>query len=84
MSDSYAELQVILSVIVRGLVDDPEAVTVIVNLDGSAPVCQIRVAARDLGRLIGKNGRTARAIRIISDAHSMKSRRRVAIDIDSH
>ena len=65
----------------RALVDDPDAVQVS-EVDGeSVTVIELRVAQGDLGKVIGKQGRTARAIRTIVNANATKLRRRAVLEI---
>ena len=67
--------------IAKALVDEPELVTV-EALDGSdGTVLELRVAQRDLGKVIGKQGRTARSLRTIIGAASMKLRKRHTLEI---
>ena len=67
--------------IARALVDESEAVAVeSVNRDEST-VLRLRVAAQDVGKVIGKQGRTARSIRTILGAGSMKLHHRYTLDI---
>ncbi|MGC9222496.1 MAG: KH domain-containing protein [Terracidiphilus sp.] len=67
--------------IARALVDESEAVAVeSVNRDEST-VLRLRVAAQDVGKVIGKQGRTARSIRTILGAVSMKLHHRYTLDI---
>jgi predicted RNA-binding protein YlqC (UPF0109 family) len=67
--------------IVRALVDQPEDVSVelIPNVDFT--VIRLRVAHADIGKVIGKQGRTARSLRTILGAASMKMRHRFSLDI---
>ena len=67
--------------ITRALVDEPEAVQVDAYEDAGATVLRLRVSARDLGKVIGKQGRTARSLRTILGAASMKHKHRFALDI---
>lgn len=67
--------------IARALVDKPEEVVVDTLEDGGATVLQLRVAAGDVGKVIGKQGRTARSLRTILGAASMKLQHRFALDI---
>ena len=71
----------LMSRIARALVDDPDSVSVRAILDGEATVLMLRVAPADLGKVIGKQGRTARSIRTILGAASMKAHHRFALDI---
>ena len=71
----------LMSGIAKALVDDPDSVSVRAMLDGEATVLMLRVAPADLGKVIGKQGRTARSIRTILGAASMKAHHRFALDI---
>jgi predicted RNA-binding protein YlqC (UPF0109 family) len=74
-------MQVLMTEIVRALVDDPSAVTVEAIPDNDVTVLRLRVAPTDIGKVIGKQGRTARSLRTILGAASMKYRHRFALDI---
>jgi hypothetical protein len=63
------------------LVDNPESVSVVASDDGEGTVLRLRVAASDVGKVIGKQGRTARSIRTILSAASMKMKHRFSLDI---
>jgi predicted RNA-binding protein YlqC (UPF0109 family) len=67
--------------IAKALVDSPESVSVETFRDGEATVLRLRVAAGDIGKVIGKQGRTARSLRTILAAASMKVKHRFALDI---
>jgi uncharacterized protein len=71
----------LLEFLVKALVEDPEAVAVEeVEEDGDL-VYEISVAEGDLGRVIGKGGRVANAIRTIAKAAAVRIDRRVIVDI---
>jgi predicted RNA-binding protein YlqC (UPF0109 family) len=71
----------LLEFLVKALVEDPEAVKVEeVEEDGDL-VYEISVAEGDLGRVIGKGGRIANAIRTIAKAAAVRIDRRVIVDI---
>ena len=70
--------------IAKALVDIPEDVSVREVLGEQVTVLELKVAPSDLGKVIGKQGRTARALRILTGAHCMKSGERVAIDLGAH
>ena len=74
-------MQTLMTEIVRALVDSPAAVSVEAFLDGEVTVLRLRVAPSDIGKVIGKQGRTARSLRTILGAASMKFRHRFALDI---
>lgn len=67
--------------IARALVDQPEQVTV-AEVEGShVNVLELRVAKSDIGKIIGKQGRNAQAIRTILSAASGKTRRKYILEI---
>jgi predicted RNA-binding protein YlqC (UPF0109 family) len=67
--------------IAKALVDNPEEVSV-TELEGQqTSVIELRVAKEDLGKVIGKQGRTARAMRIILGAASTKIKKRSVLEI---
>lgn len=71
----------LVEVMVRQLVDDPEAVSV-TQIDGSqSAVLEVRVAKADVGKVIGKKGRTAQALRTILQAASAAHNRRATLEI---
>ena len=67
--------------ITRALVKDPEAVSVTVEQKGSLEVYQIRVAPEDMGKVIGRKGRIANAIRTVVKAGALRENKKVAVDI---
>jgi predicted RNA-binding protein YlqC (UPF0109 family) len=74
-------LKELVSTIARALVDDPEGVEV-TEVDGDrSAVLELRVGDGDIGKVIGKDGRTAQSIRTILLAASTKIGRRVHLDI---
>ncbi len=71
----------LLESLVRALVEDPEAVKVEELEEDGDLVYEISVAEDDLGRVIGKGGRIANAIRTIAKAAAVRLDRRVIVDI---
>ena len=71
----------LLEFLVRALVEDPEAVEVEELEEDGDLVYEISVAEGDLGRVIGKGGRIANAIRTIAKAAAVRLDRRVIVDI---
>lgn len=67
--------------IAKALVDNPDQVTVREVEGEQTTVLELRVAQPDLGKVIGKQGRTARAIRTILGAAGMKLRKRFVLEI---
>lgn len=74
-------MQTLVSEIARALVDDIDAVHVETVVDQDTVVLRLQVSQADVGKVIGKQGRTARSLRTILGAASMKYRRRFALDI---
>jgi predicted RNA-binding protein YlqC (UPF0109 family) len=68
----------------RALVDHPDQVEVEAVAEGEATLLRLRVAQADLGKVIGKQGRTARSIRTLLGAASMKAQHRFGLDIQQH
>lgn len=74
----------LLVTIARGLVDDKDAVTVTVdepNAEGVI-VYHLHVAPDDMGRVIGKQGRIAKAIRVVMRAGANRMNEKIAVEID--
>ena len=63
------------------LVDNPDMVTVSEIVGEQTSVIELRVAKEDLGKVIGKQGRTAKAMRTILSAASTKIRKRTVLEI---
>ena len=71
----------LIEYIAKSLVDNPEEVSV-TELEGEqTSVIELRVAKEDFGKIIGKHGRTARALRTILGAASAKMKRRSFLEI---
>ncbi len=71
----------LLELIARSLVDQPEQVDVsAIEIDQSTRL-ELRVAAEDLGKIIGKQGRTVRAIRTLLGAAGAKQQKRIVLEI---
>ncbi len=74
-------MQQLIEVMAKALVDNPDEVEV-VEVEGEVTnVIELRVAKDDLGKVIGKQGRTARALRTILSAASTKLRKRSVLEI---
>ena len=74
-------LQDLVAYIASSLVDDPDSVEVNVVEEDRAIVLELTVAPDDLGKVIGKEGRTARAMRTLLSATSARMRKRAILDI---
>jgi predicted RNA-binding protein YlqC (UPF0109 family) len=71
----------LISYIAQALVDNPEEVSVTEVEGNQTSVLELKVAKEDLGKVIGKQGRTARAMRTILSAASAKIRKRSVLEI---
>jgi len=71
----------LVHMIAEALVDQPEDVTVTEIVGEQTTVLELRVAQSDLGKVIGRQGRTARAIRTLLGAAGMKLRKRFVMEI---
>ncbi|MBI5491455.1 MAG: KH domain-containing protein [Deltaproteobacteria bacterium] len=71
----------LIEYIAKALVDNPDQVKVTEIVGERTSVIELAVAKEDLGKIIGKQGRTARAIRIILTAASTKLRKRSVLEI---
>jgi predicted RNA-binding protein YlqC (UPF0109 family) len=71
----------LVTYIARSLVDKPEAVTVAEVEGNQTTVLELTVAKEDLGKVIGKQGRTAQAMRTILSAVSSKVKKRTVLEI---
>jgi len=67
--------------IAKSLVDHPENVTVSELQGEKTAIYELRVHSEDLGKVIGKQGRTARAIRTLVSAAAMKQNKRAMVEI---
>jgi uncharacterized protein len=75
------EMKELIEYIAKVLVDNPDEVSV-TELEGKqTSVIELRVAKEDLGKVIGKQGRTARAMRTILGAASTKLKKRSVLEI---
>ncbi len=70
-----------IETIIRSLVGDSEAVEVLENTDGKNVRIEVRVAEGDMGRVIGREGRTVKAIRSILFAAGQKHGKRFQLDL---
>ena len=71
----------LIEMIAKALVDSPDQVVVHAIEGEQSTVLELKVAPTDLGKVIGKQGRTARSIRTILGAAGMKLRRRFTLEI---
>lgn len=81
MTETAGDMRTLVEQIAQALVDAPAEVKVTPVEDGDSTVLELRVAQTDLGKVIGKQGRTAKSIRTILGAASMKLKRRYTLEI---
>ena len=75
------QLEKLLLFLARQLVDEPEKVEVTGRETDSKVDLTLRVAPKDMGRVIGRNGRTVKAIRAVMKAASVKANKRVNVEV---
>lgn len=71
----------LVEVIAKALVDNPDEVVVTEKEDGKNLIVELHVAQEDMGKVIGKQGRIAKAIRSVVKAASSKDNRKVDVEI---
>ena len=71
----------LVEVIAKSLVENPEEVTVTERQSGKTTVVELKVAPSDMGKVIGKQGRIAKAIRAVVKAAASKEDKKVVVDI---
>jgi uncharacterized protein len=80
-AEQAGDMRVLIEHIARALVDAPDQVAVQSVDEDDATVLELKVAADDLGKVIGKQGRTARALRTLLGAAGMKLHKRYTLEI---
>ena len=81
MSEQGGDAKVLLEHVTKALVDAPEQVSVNQVDEGGETVLELTVAESDLGKVIGKSGRTARALRTLLSAAGIKTNKRYTLEI---
>ncbi|MCL2565285.1 MAG: KH domain-containing protein [Defluviitaleaceae bacterium] len=71
----------LLELIAKNLVDNPDAVVVTETENDRGTILELRVAAEDMGKVIGKQGRIAKAIRTVIKAGAIHNDKRVTVEI---
>jgi predicted RNA-binding protein YlqC (UPF0109 family) len=71
----------LVSYIAQSLVEEPEKVAVTVNDKGRTVILELKVAPEDMGRVIGKQGRIANAIRTVVKSATSNRRKKYVVDI---
>lgn len=73
----------LVETVARALATQPESVAVLETEEGDTTTVDLTLASEDLGRIIGREGRTARALRALASAAGRKQNRRVVVRIRS-
>ena len=81
MSEQGGDAKTLLEHVTRALVDTPDQVSVSQVEEEGETVFELTVAESDLGKVIGKSGRTARALRSLLSAAGIKAHKRYALEI---
>ncbi len=71
----------LVEAIAKSLVDNPEEVVVTASEDRRGTVIELRVAPDDMGKVIGKQGRIAKALRTVVKAAAIKNNKKVTVEI---
>ena len=79
--EKIAKMKELVEVIAKSLVDYPEQVTVDEIVDGNHVLLKLRVASADMGKVIGKQGRIAKAMRTVVKAAASCENKKVTVDI---
>jgi uncharacterized protein len=81
MSEQSGDVKVLLEQVTKALVDAPDQVAVKSVEEDGQTVLELTVGPNDLGKVIGKQGRTARALRTLLSAASIKAHKRYTLEI---
>lgn len=71
----------LVEAIAKSLVDNPDGVVVTESEDRQASIIELRVAPEDMGKVIGKQGRIAKALRTVVKAAATKNNKKVTVEI---
>jgi len=81
MSEGSGDMRALVEQIAKSLVDEPEHVSVSEVDEAEGTVLELKVAPNDVGKVIGRQGRTARAMRTVLGAVGMKYHKRYSLEI---
>jgi predicted RNA-binding protein YlqC (UPF0109 family) len=81
ISHPTGDARALVEQVAKTLVDEPDAVSVSQVEEGSETILELTVAPNDLGKVIGKQGRTARAIRALLNASGLRLHKRFELEI---
>jgi predicted RNA-binding protein YlqC (UPF0109 family) len=81
MTEMAGDMSLLVAQIAQGIVDAPEQVQVTTVEDGDVMVLELRVAQTDIGKVIGRQGRTIKSMRTLVGAASLKLQQRYVLEI---
>jgi uncharacterized protein len=81
MSDAKPNMVALMEIVAKAVVEAPDEVTVEPFEENGQTVLELIVAEEDLGRIIGRHGRTARSLRTILHSASLRTRKRYQLEI---
>jgi uncharacterized protein len=81
MADSAPNMVALVEILAKAIVEAPDEVTVEPFEENGQTVLELIVAESDLGRVIGRQGRTARSLRAIVHSASLRTRKRYQLEI---
>ena len=70
-----------LKMLVNDLVDNPDEIEITEKEEGKTTTLELRVAPSDMGKVIGKQGKIAKAIRVLMKAYAVKENKRIDVEI---
>ena len=70
-----------LEILVKNLVDTPDAIEISEKVDGKAIDLELKVDPQDMGKVIGRQGKIAKAIRVLMKAYAVKENKKVNVEI---
>lgn len=70
-----------LEILVKDLVDNPSAIEISQKDEGKTTVLELKVDPQDMGKVIGKQGKIAKAIRVLMKAYAGKENKKVSVEI---
>ncbi len=81
MSEHVADMRILIEQVAKAIVDTPDQVTLNAVEEDGENILELKVAETDLGKVIGKSGRTARAFRTLLSAAGTKLHKRYTLEI---
>lgn len=80
-TEQTSDVRVLMEKVAKALVSEPDKVDVQTVEENGETIVELRVAENDMGKVIGKSGRTARALRILLGAAGIKQHKRFTLEI---